>query len=92
MTKNELIDGLFDWVDEDEDNLSVLIIAGDATGVHVAVNGLANNLLKSLAEAMRNNECVKKMSAKALELARSQEVTKTIIANDYYDKEGIMQD
>ena len=60
MTKNELIDGLLDWVDEDEDNLSVLIIAGDATGVHVAVNGSADNLLKSLAEAMRNNECVKK--------------------------------
>lgn len=87
MTKNELIDGLLDWVDEDEDNLSVLIIAGDATGVHVAVNGSADNLLKSLAEAMRNNECVKKMCAKALELARSQEVTKTIIANDYYDEE-----
>ena len=87
MTKNELIDGLLDWADEDEDTLSVLIIAGDATGVHVAVNGSANNLLKSLAEAMRNNECVKKMCAKALEQARSQEVTKTIIANDYNDEE-----
>lgn len=52
MTKNELIDGLLDWVDEDEDNLSVLIIAGDATGVHVAGNGSANNLLKSLADAL----------------------------------------
>lgn len=87
MTKNELIDGLFDWVDEDEDNLSVLIIAGDATGVHVAVNGSDGNLLKAMTEAMRNNEYVKNMCAKALEQARSQELIKTIIANDYYDEE-----
>ncbi|WP_281674275.1 hypothetical protein [Porphyromonas asaccharolytica] len=87
MTKNELIDGLLAWAGEDEENLSVMIIAGDANGVHVAVNGSAGNLLKSLAEAMRNNECVKKMCAKALEQARAQEVTKTIIANDYYDEE-----
>lgn len=87
MTKNELIDGLLDWVDKDKDNLSVMIIAGDATGVHVAVNGSDDNLLKALAEAMRNNEYVKNVCAKALELARSEEVTKTIIANDYYDEE-----
>lgn len=87
MTKNELIDGLLAWAGEDEENLSVMIIAGDANGVHVAVNGSAGNLLESLAEAMRNNGCVKKMCAKALEQVRVQEVTKTIIANDYYDEE-----
>jgi hypothetical protein len=87
MTKNELIDGLFDWVDEDGDNLSVLIIAGDATGVHVAGKGSDDNLLKAMTDAMRNNEYVKNMCAKALEQARSQELIKTIIANDYYDEE-----
>lgn len=87
MTKNELIDGLLDWADGDENTLSVLIIAGDANGVHVAVNGSADNLLKDMTEAMRNNEYVKNMCAKALEQARSQEVSKTIIANDYYDEE-----
>lgn len=60
MTKNELIDGLIEWAYGDEGTLSVLIIAGDANGVHVAVKGSARNLLKSLTEAMRNNECVKK--------------------------------
>ena len=87
MTKNELIDGLLDWAAEDEDNLSVMIIAGDATGVHVAGKGLEDNLLKAMTEAMRNNEYVKNMCAKALEQARSQELIKTIIANYYYDEE-----
>lgn len=86
-TQEEAVSTLLGWADEDVDSRGLLIIAGDATGVHVAVNGSAGNLLKSLAEAMRNNECVKKMCAKALELTRSQEVTKTIIANDYYDEE-----
>lgn len=89
MTKNELIDGLLDWVDEDKDNLSVMIIAGDATGVHVAGNWSDDNdnMLKAMTAAIRNNEYVRDVCAKALELARSQEVTKTIIANDYYDEE-----
>ena len=81
MTKNDLIDRAFDWVDEDEDNLSVLIIAGDATGVHVAGKGLDDNMLKAMTEAMRNNEYVKNMCAEALKQAKSQDLIKTIIAN-----------
>lgn len=94
MTKNELINGLLDWAGEDEENLSVMIIAGDATGVHVAGcwSDDNDNMLKAMTAAMCNNKYVRDVCAKALELARSQEVTKTIIANDYYDKEGIMQD
>ena len=87
MTKNDLIDRAFDWVDEDEDNLSVLIIAGDATGVHVAGKGLDDNMLKAMTEAMRNNEYVKNMCAEALKQAKSQDLIKTIIANYYYDEE-----
>lgn len=41
MTKNELIDGLLDWADGD--NLSVIIVAGDEEGVHVAYNGAARH-------------------------------------------------
>lgn len=94
MTKNELINGLLDWAGEDEENLSVMIIAGDATGVNVAGcwSDDNDNMLKAMTAAMCNNKYVRDVCAKALELARSQEVTKTIIANDYYDKEGIMQD
>lgn len=87
MTKNDLIDRAFDWVDDDEDNLSVLIIAGDATGVHVAGKGSEDNLLKAMTEAMRNNEYVKNMCAEALKQAKSQDLIKTIIANYYYDEE-----
>lgn len=89
MTKNELINGLLDWAGEDEENLSVMIIAGDATGVNVAGcwSDDNDNMLKAMTAAMCNNKYVRDVCAKALELARSQEVTKTIIANDYYDKE-----
>lgn len=89
MTKNELINGLLDWAGEDEENLSVMIIAGDATGVNVAAcwSDDNDNMLKAMTAAMCNNKYVRDVCAKALELARSQEVTKTIIANDYYDKE-----
>lgn len=69
MTKDELIDGLLDWVDEDKDNLSVMIIAGDATGVNVAGNGSDDNILNAMTEAMRNNEYVRDVCAKALGLA-----------------------
>lgn len=89
MTKDELINGLLDWAAEDEDNLSVMIIAGDATGVNVAGNWSEDNdnMLRAMTTAMCTNEYVRDVCAKALELARLQEVTKTIIANDYYDKE-----
>lgn len=89
MTKEELIDGLLDWAAEDEDNLSVMIIAGDATGVNVAGNWSEenDNMLRAMTTAMCTNEYVRDVCAKALEQARSQEVTKTIIANDYYDEE-----
>lgn len=93
MTKNkkqdELAEALLRWAEEDEDNRSVMIIAGDATGVNVAGcwSDDNDNMLKAMTAAMCNNEYVRDVCAKALELARSQEVTKTIIANDYYDKE-----
>lgn len=86
MTKNELIDGLLDWAAEDEDNLSVMIIAGDEEGVHVAYNGAGNNLVYFLSEAMRNNAYLREVCVKAQGLANSYKNSKTT-ANDYYDKE-----
>ena len=83
MTKNELIDGLLDWADGD--NLSVIIVAGDEEGVHVAYNGADNNLVYSLSEAMRNNAYLREVCAKAQGLARSYKNSKTT-ANAYYDK------
>lgn len=87
MTKDELIDGLLDWAAEDEDNLSVMIIAGDATGVNVAGNWSEDNdnMLRAMTTAMCTNEYVRDVCTKALELARSYKETKTT-ANDHYDK------
>ena len=53
----------------------------------MAGKGSDDNLLKAMTDAMLNNEYVKNMCAEALKQAKSQEVTKTIIANDYYDEE-----
>lgn len=83
MTKNELIDGLLDWADGD--NLSVIIVAGDEGGVHVAYHGADNNLVYSLSEAMRNNAYLRETWVKAYGLARSYKVNRPK-ANDYYDK------
>lgn len=85
MTKNELIDGLLAWAGEE--NVSVMIIAGDANGVLTAGHGTEDNLVKALADGIYNNETVKSVCTRALEMVMSQEVTKTIIANDYYDEE-----
>ena len=72
MTKEELIDGLLDWAADDEDNLSVMIIAGDATGVNVAGcwSEENDNMLRAMTSAMCTNEYVRDVCAKALELAR----------------------
>lgn len=72
MTKDELIDGLLNWAEEDEDNLSVMIVAGDATGVNVAGcwSDDNDNMLRAMTSAMCNNEYVRDICAKALELAR----------------------
>lgn len=83
MTKNELIDGLLDWADGD--NLSVIIVAGDDGGVHVAYNGAGNNLVYSLSEAMRNNAYLREVCVKAQGLASSYKNSKTT-GIDYYDK------
>ena len=83
MTKNELIDGLLDWADGD--NLSVIIVAGDEGGVHVAYNGTNENLVYSLSEAMRNNAYLRETWVKAYGLTRSYKTSKTT-GNDYYDK------
>lgn len=83
MTKNELIDGLLDWADGD--NLSVIIVAGDDGGVHVAYNGTNENLVYSLSEAMRNNAYLREAWVKAYGLTRSYKTSKTT-GNDYYEK------
>lgn len=79
MTKNELIDGLLKWVEEDEDNLSVMIVAGDATGVTVAGSWSEDNdnMLRAMTTAMCTNEYVRDVCAKALELAKGYDVIKT---------------
>ena len=69
MTKDELIDGLLEWADGV--NLSVIIVAGDGEGVNVACHGSDNRLIYSLSEAIRNNEYLRDVCAKALQLARS---------------------
>ena len=56
MTKSnkqdELADALLKWADEDEENRSVMLIAGDEESVRKTYHGSRGNLVESLAEAM----------------------------------------
>lgn len=87
-TQEEAVSTLLGWADEDVDSRGLLIIAGDATGVHVAYNGTNENLVYSLSEAMRNNAYLREAWVRAYGLTRSYKTSKTT-GNDYYDKAEI---
>lgn len=72
MTKNDKLDelskALFGWVEEDEDNRSVMLIAGDEESVRNAYRGSRSNLVESLANAMLKDKKLRSMCARALAL------------------------
>lgn len=72
MTKNvdmeELAEALLEWAKEDEENRSVMLIAGDEKNVRNAYRGSRNNLVVSLANAMLKDKALRSMCAKALSI------------------------
>lgn len=60
MTKSkkqdELAEALFGWVEEDEDNRSVILIAGDEENIRKTYFGSGSDLVESLARAMLDDE------------------------------------
>ena len=54
--QDELAEALLGWAKEDENNRSVILIAGDEESVRKTYNGRGGNLVESLAQAMRTDE------------------------------------
>lgn len=72
MTKNddmeELSEALLMWNEEDIDNRSVMLIAGDEESVRNAYRGSRSNPVESLANAMLKDKKLRSMCARALAL------------------------
>lgn len=66
--KDELSEALLRWTEEDEDNRSVMLIAGDEKNVRNAYRGSRRNLIVSLANAMLKDKALRSMCAKALSI------------------------
>ncbi len=70
MTKSnkqdELATALLKWVDEDEGNRSVILIAGDEESVRKTYYGSRGDLIESLAEAMIADKELRSICASAL--------------------------
>ncbi len=64
--KDELSEALLRWTEEDEDNRSVMLIAGDEESVRKTYYGSRGNLVESLAEAMRGDKVLRSVCANAL--------------------------
>ena len=71
MTKNELIDALSEWAEEDKENRSMIVIAGDERGTHVCYNGIGNNLAKAIANATLQDDTLCAVCNKAMRIHRN---------------------
>ena len=60
MTKNnkqdELAEALLEWAKEDDENRSVLLLAGDEENIRKTYHGSGSNLVESLVNAMRDDK------------------------------------
>lgn len=75
--QDELADALFEWAEEDADNRSVIIIAGDEESVRKTYHGSSDNLVLALANAMLKDEVLLSLCATAIHICRTNK------ANDY---------
>lgn len=54
--QDELAEALLEWAKEDEENRSVLLLAGDEENIRKTYFGSGSDLVESLARAMRDDE------------------------------------
>lgn len=70
MTKNkkqdEAVSALLGWADEDVENRSVLALADDESGTRLVYNGRYVNLAMVLANAMLQDEVLRRVCATAM--------------------------
>lgn len=53
--RDELVDELVRWAEEDKENRSVLVLADDESSTRSACNGMSVNITNALANAMIND-------------------------------------
>lgn len=79
MTKSnkqdELAEALLEWAKEDEENRSVLLLAGDEDNTRLAYNGTNRNLVTDLAIFMRKDERIRQVFADAMLLLEDYEAS-----------------
>lgn len=54
-TQEEAVSTLLEWAEEDEENRSVLMLAGDEESIRKTYFGSGSNLVESLVKAMRTD-------------------------------------
>ena len=72
MTKNnkrdELVDELIRWAEEDKENRSVLVLAEDESSTRLVCNGMGVNLANALANAMLQDKVLRTVCASAMRI------------------------
>lgn len=76
-TQEEAISTLLEWAEGDEGNRGLLIITDDEDCIRSVYNGTELNLVTSLAVAMRKDDIVRQVCAKAMILLEEYEASVT---------------
>lgn len=76
-TQEEAVSTLLEWAKEDEGTRSLLIIAEEEDRARFAYNGTEQTLVTSLAVAMRQDDILRQVYAKAMILLEEYEARKT---------------
>lgn len=69
-TQEEAVSTLLEWAKEDEETRGLLIIADEEDSTRLVYNGTELNLVAALATAMRKDDCVRQVCAKAMRWRR----------------------
>jgi hypothetical protein len=76
-TQEEAVSTLLGWAEEDVDSRGLLIIADEEDGTRLVYNGTELNLVAALAVAMRKDDNIRQVCAKAMILLENCEARVT---------------
>lgn len=76
-TQEEAVSTLLGWAEEDVDSRGLLIIADEEDGTCLVYNGTELNLVAALAVAMRKDDNIRQVFAKAMILLENYEASVT---------------
>lgn len=76
-TQDEAVSTLLEWAKEDEGTRGLLIIADEEDSTRLVYNGTELNLVAALAVAMRKDDIVRQVCAKAMILLEEYEASVT---------------